>query len=185
MHAAHERALDADTESLHSMLQQAQAQVAQLTAEGKVAAAAADTSQATEAELRRQLVDLQRRAERHEDEAVATANRVSPLGNTHRAAPKAKGGEQHSYGHGGWRICGLLQAQQLSTEIQRLGSVAAAAEAEVGRLQAREAALVATGERAAGREAQLQEAHSQLQTTHVALEDQLASLQVRIRRREG
>lgn len=72
----------------------------------------------------------------------------------------------------------LPQTQQLKTEIQRLGSAAAAAEAEVGRLQAREAALVASGERSSGRLAQLQEAHSSLQTSNVALEDQVASLQV-------
>jgi chromosome segregation ATPase len=71
------------------------------------------------------------------------------------------------------------QTQQLTTEIQRLGSAAAAAEAEVGRLQAREAALVASGERSDARLAQLQEAHSLLQTSNVALEDQVASLQVR------
>jgi chromosome segregation ATPase len=74
--AAHERALDADTESLHSMLAQAQAQVAQLTAEGKAAAACADTAQAAEADLRRQLADLQRRVQRHEDETVANTDRV-------------------------------------------------------------------------------------------------------------
>jgi chromosome segregation ATPase len=73
----------------------------------------------------------------------------------------------------------LPQMQQLTTEIQRLRSAAAAAEGEVGRLQAREAALVASGERSGGRLAQLQEAQSSLQTSNVALEDQVASLQVR------
>jgi DNA-binding CsgD family transcriptional regulator len=74
--AAHERALDADTESLHSMLAQAQAQVAQLTAQGKAAKARADTAEAAEADLRRQLADLQRRAERHQDETRANTDRV-------------------------------------------------------------------------------------------------------------
>lgn len=74
--AAHERALDADTESLHSMLAQAQAQVAQLTAQDKAAAARADTAQAAEADLRRQLAHLQRRAERHQEETLANTDRV-------------------------------------------------------------------------------------------------------------